>query len=58
MKATLAHIQRPRAIAVANSRLWDMGGFQIPVVVAEGMLYCEVEPQTGCGFGAGAQYSN
>jgi hypothetical protein len=52
MKATSAHIQGTRAVAVANSRLWDIGGFQIPVEVAEGMWYCEVEPQTGCGFGA------
>ena len=54
MKATSAHIRRTRAIAVANSLLWDIGGFQIPVEVAEGMWYREVEPQTGCGFGAGA----
>ena len=54
MKATSAHIRRTRAIAVVNSRLWDIGGFQIPVEVAEGMWYHEVEPQTGCGFGAGA----
>jgi hypothetical protein len=40
-------------MAVANSQLWDMGGFQIPVEVAEGMWSCEVEPHTGCGFGAG-----
>jgi hypothetical protein len=31
-----------------------MGGFQIPVEVAGGMRYCKVEPETGCGFGAGA----
>jgi hypothetical protein len=54
MKATSAHIRQTRAIAVANSRLWNVGGFQIPVEVSEGMWYREVEPQTGCDFGAGA----